>query len=122
MKLNTEYRIIPSLAAEWDLSSSGNNRMRQMIEEHGDSFFPTKMLDEDSSSFITEVTFKDGTTADAEGFGDAYFEIADYEFKYFEQVNEADGVVQPGPTRLDLIVTPENAEEMIDLIKKVFKK
>ncbi len=121
MKLNTEYRIIPSLAAEWDLSSSGNNRMRQMIEEHGGSFFPTKMLDEDSS-FITEVTFKDGTTADAEGFGDAYFEIADYEFKYFERVNEIGGVVQDGPTRLDLIVTPENAEEMIELIKKVFKK
>ncbi|QPB08787.1 hypothetical protein CPT_Metamorpho_035 [Klebsiella phage Metamorpho] len=120
MKLKTEYRIIPSLAAEWDLSSSGNNRMRLMIEEHGGSFFPTKMLDEDSS-FITEVTFKDGTTADAEGFGNEYFEIADYEFKYFEPVHE-NGGVQSGPTRLDLTVTPENAEEMIELIKKVFKK
>ncbi|UOK17849.1 hypothetical protein KP1079_00243 [Klebsiella phage KP1079] len=121
MKLNTEYRIIPSLAAEWDLSSSGNRRMRLMIEEHGGSFFPTKMLDEDNS-FITEVKFKDGTTAGAEGFGDAYFAISDYEFKYFEPVYGIGGVIQPGPTRLDLIVTPENAEEMIDLIKKVFKK
>ena len=121
MKLNTEYRIIPSLAAEWDLSSSGNRRMRLMIEEHGGSFFPTKMLDEDNS-FITEVKFKDGTTADAEGFGDAYFEISDYEFKYFEPVYEIGSAIKPGPTRLDLIVTSENAEEMIDLIKKVFKK
>ncbi len=72
----------------------------------------TKMLEEDNS-FITEVKFKDGTTADAEGFGDAYFEISDYEFKYFEPVYEIGSEIKPGPTRLDLIVTPENAEEMI---------
>ena len=121
MKLNTEYRIIPSRAAEWDLSSSGNRRMRSMIEEHGGSFFPTKMLDEESR-YITEVTLKDGTFANAGGEGNEYFEIADYEFKYFEPVDEIDRVAQAGPTRLDLIVTSENAEEMIELIKKVFKK
>ncbi len=95
---------------------------KEIIEKYGLTEIDNKPAPWGGNEITVEGDTPTGTTADAEGFGDAYFEIADYEFKYFEPVYEIGSAIQPGPTRLDLIVTPENAEEMIDLIKKVFKK
>lgn len=118
MKLNVEYRLNPLLTDLWDNASCGNSQMRAQINKHGGSFTPVAETVVEGERFITKVIFADAEIGSCEDFGEDYFEIAESEFKFFVEVTEE----ITGVNRLDVTITPDNVDEMIELIKKVFKK
>ena len=99
--------------------SGTNENILRLIEEGGGSFGVLEMVTEDTGKYVCKVRMKNGEVYDANSSGDDYFELSDDEFKYFVEVV---GSTTEGAQSMSLVVTPENAEEMIVLIKKAFNK
>lgn len=120
MKEGKVYRIIPNKREKFVDENSCNENMLDCIDENGGSFTVVKVHKEDSSLYVTKVRMANGKVFSDGCEGDTYFEICESEFEFFEEV-KPEGASR-GVLELKLEVDSNNAEEMIELIKKVFNK
>ncbi|WWP52043.1 hypothetical protein [Enterobacter phage ZX14] len=120
MKEGKVYRIIPSKRERFVDENSCNENMLEHIDENGGSFTVLVINKEDCGRYVTKVRMANGEEFSADGLGDEYFEISNLEFEFFEEV-KPEGASR-GVLELKLEVDSNNAEEMIELIKKVFNK
>ncbi|ARW57663.1 hypothetical protein [Kosakonia phage Kc304] len=112
------YSFNEAFRADFIEDNSTNENMLRLIEEGGGSFGVLEMVTEDTDKYVCKVRMKNGEVYDANSSGDEYFELSNGEFKYFVEV----GSTAEGAKSMSLVVTRENAEEMIELIKKAFNK
>ncbi|ARW58216.1 hypothetical protein [Serratia phage X20] len=112
------YRFNEAFRADFIEDTGTNENMLRLIEDGGGSFEVLEMDIEDSDKYVCKVRMKNGEVYDANSFADEYFELSNEEFKYFVEV----GSTTEGVQSMTLVVTPENSEEMIELIKKAFNK
>ncbi|UJJ22236.1 hypothetical protein [Erwinia phage Virsaitis27] len=112
------YSFNKAFRADFIEDNSTNENMLHLIEEGGGSFGVLEMVTEDTAKYVCKVRMKNGEVYDANSSGSEYFELSNEEFKYFVEV----GSTTEGAQSMSLVVTPENAEEMIELIKKAFNK
>ena len=117
MKEGKIYRLNPLRKNGFIDMNSGNENMTRLIENRGGSFKVLNITTIGSDEFVTKVCFKDGTILS--DVSDPYFELSSDEFFCFEEDGECK-IPEGGPLSLTLEVTKYNAEEMIELIKKVF--
>lgn len=118
MKEGKFYSFNEAFRSHFIEDSGANENMLRLIEEGGGSFEVLEMVTEDTDKYVCKVRMKNGEVYDANSFADEYFELSNEEFKYFVEV----GSTTEGAQSMSLVVTPENAEEMIELIKKAFNK
>ncbi|CCI88813.1 uncharacterized 14.8 kDa protein in frd-Gp32 intergenic region [Yersinia phage phiR1-RT] len=113
------YSFNEAFRADFIEDNSTNENMLRLIEEGGGSFWVLEMATEDTGKYVRRVRMKNGEVYDTDSPGDEYFELSNWEFKYFVEVV---GLTTEGAQSMSLVVTRENAEEMIELIKKAFNK
>lgn len=117
------YRVIPAFEKDFSNYSTSNERMIEVIKDHGGSFTPIRTSVEEGTRYVSEVEMADGTRFDSDGFHDDYFELEEGEFRFFEEVTEgecedpAEGLIS-----MKIEVNQQNFEAMIDFIRKNFKK
>lgn len=116
------YRVIPAFEADFANYSTSNGAMIEFIKDHGGSFTPTRTSVEDGTRYVSEVEMADGTRFDSDGYNDDYFELEEGEFRFFEEVIEDAVTEGEGLISMKIEVNHKNFEEMIDLIRKNFKK
>lgn len=96
-----------------------NALMVKRIAECGGSFKVLEMECYDGEYFVEKIEMKDGSIFTSMGEeGEDYFELAEGEFKYFLEVDEA-----PAPVDTQTIhvqINHKNAAEVIALIKATF--
>lgn len=117
MKEGKLYRFNPIHRDSFIDMNTSNENMVKIIENHGGTFKVLVARLYGIDEFVTKVQFIDGTILS--DVSDPYFEIGSDEFFCFEEVSECK-IPEGGPLSLTLEVTKYNAEEMIELIKKVF--
>lgn len=120
MKEGKVYRIITSKREQFVDENSCNENMLEHIDENGGSFTVLVVRKECGENYVTKVRMANGEVFNDDGEGDAYFEIHESEFEFFEEV-KPEGASR-GVLEIKLEVDSNNAEEMIELIKKVFNK
>lgn len=120
MKEGKVYRIIPSKREQFVDENSCNENMLESIDENGGSFTVLTVHNEGTDRYVTKVRMSNGEVFGEDGDGDTYFEICSSEFEFFEEV-KPEGASR-GVLEIKLEVDSNNAEEMIELIKKVFNK
>lgn len=131
MKIGKTYIINPICKATFADECPQNADMVSLIEIHGPSFTVNDMVvDDDNVSFVTGVTMQDGSKFYAAGKPGSFFEIYEDEFKYFVEVSPES--FQPidfinktpvsGVTKIHCIVDENNVDEIIELLRKTFKK
>jgi hypothetical protein len=117
------YRVRPAFEDDFTRYSTSNYRMVDLIKEHGGSFTPTHTAVEDGTYYVSAVEMADGARFDSDGDYDAYFELEEGEFKFFEEVTDAENEDRAeGLLSMKIEVNHQNFEAMIDLIIKNFKK
>lgn len=118
MKEGKSYRFNEQFREEFIEESMANENMLELIKENGGSFEVLDTSVEGINKYVCRVRMANGAVFNADDSGHDYFELSDDEFKYFIEISEStDGVMS-----MILNVNPDNAEEMIELIKKVFNK
>lgn len=138
MKIGKTYIINPTCKATFADECPQNADMVSLIEIHGPSFTVNDMVvdDDDDISIVTVtgVTMQDGSKFYAAGKPGSFFEIYEDEFKYFVEVSPES--FQPidlcyntinkdsvsGVTKIHCIVDENNVDEIIELLRKTFKK
>lgn len=99
-------------------SPDDNSRMIKLMEQHGSSFKVLDMCYIDGDYFVEKVEMKDGTILDSMDNADEYFELAEWEFRHFLEV---DGDAPDVDTQtIHVQVNHKNAAEVIALIKATF--
>nr|CAI9865762.1 hypothetical protein PFGHJN_00035 [Escherichia phage UP19] len=97
----------------------GNALMVKRMAECGDTFKVLDMCFVEGDYFVEKVEMKDGTILNSQDDGDDYFELSEWEFRYFLEVDEA-----PAPDvdtqTIHVQVNHKNAAEVIALIKATF--
>ena len=100
-------------------SPDDNSRMVKLMEQHGSSFKVLDMCFIDGDYFVEKVEMKDGTILNSMGDSDEYFELAEWEFCHFLEV---DGDAPDVDTQtIHVQVNHKNAAEVIALIKATFE-
>lgn len=99
-------------------SPDDNSRMVKLMEQHGSSFKVLDMCFIDGDYFVEKVEMKDGTILDSMDDADEYFELAEWEFRHFLEVDEDAPVVDTQTIHVQ--VNHKNAAEVIALIKATF--
>lgn len=126
MKINTLYCINPALYSEFCNEASANEMMATVIKNNGGYFKVEHIRNIHGNDHVTSVSFpKTDHHLNANGSGSTYFEIYEDEFKYFMPYTvtpDAPGESQPieGVQSINIIVTKDNAQAMIELIQKSF--
>ncbi|UGL60095.1 unknown function [Escherichia phage vB_EcoM_RZ] len=99
-------------------SPDDNSRMIKLMEQHGSSFKVLDMCFIDGDYFVEKVEMKDGTILNSMGDSDEYFELGEWEFRHFLEV---DGDAPDVDTQtIHVQVNHKNAAEVIALIKATF--
>lgn len=98
-------------------SPDDNSRMVKLMELHGSSFKVLDMCYIDGDYFVEKVEMKDGTILDSLDNADEYFELAEWEFKHFIEVDDTPVV---DTQTIHVQVNHKNAAEVIALIKATF--
>ena len=99
-------------------SPDDNSRMIKLMEQHGSSFKVLDMCYIDGDYFVEKVEMKDGTILDSMDGADEYFELAEWEFRHFLEVDGDAPVVDTQTIHVQ--VNHKNAAEVIALIKATF--
>ena len=95
-----------------------NSCMVKLMEQHGNSFKVLDMCYIEGNYFVEKVEMKDGTILDSMDGADEYFELAEWEFCHFLEV---DGDAPDVDTQtIHVQVNHKNAAEVIALIKATF--
>lgn len=95
-----------------------NSCMVKLMEQHGNSFKVLDMCYIEGDYFVEKVEMKDGTILNSMGDVDEYFELAEWEFCHFLEV---DGDAPDVDTQtIHVQVNHKNASEVIALIKATF--
>lgn len=98
-------------------SPDDNSRMIKLMEQHGSSFKVLDMCYIDGDYFVEKVEMKDGTILDSDDNADEYFELAEWEFQHFLEVDDSPIV---DTQTIHVQVNRKNAAEVIALIKATF--
>ena len=116
MKIGTKYYIKESNVLKFIDMSFSNEDIFNKIKKHGGWFIPLEIETFENTQFVTKVKMADGDI-----FGNAsckYFELAEEEFCMFDEVSDEVFCINS----INITVTPENAENAINLIKNTFNK
>lgn len=116
METGKTYALDP--AAKKQFIAGGDAGMVKLMEQHGNSFKVLDMCYIDGDYFVEKVEMKDGTILNSMGGPDEYFELGEWEFKHFLEV---DGDAPDIDTQtIHVQVNHKNAAEVIALIKTTF--
>ncbi|EEY7270223.1 hypothetical protein E9R42_001589 [Escherichia coli] len=97
-----------------------NSCMVKLMEQHGSSFKVLDMCYIEGDYFVEKVEMKDGTILNSMSDDDEYFELAEWEFCHFLEVDsDASDDVDDTQT-IHVQVNHKNAAEVIALIKATF--
>lgn len=106
-------------AAKKQFIAGGDAGMVKLMEQHGNSFKVLDMCYIEGAYFVEKVEMKDGTILNSIGDADEYFELAEWEFCHFLEV---DGDAPDVDTQtIHVQVNHKNAAEVIALIKATFE-
>ena len=119
METGKFYTLDPAAKKQFIAGSpDDNSRMVKLMEPHGSSFKVLDMCFIDGDYFVEKVEMKDGTILNSMGDSDEYFELAEWEFCHFLEV---DGDAPYVDTQtIHVQVNHKNAAEVIALIKATF--
>lgn len=119
METGKFYTLDPAAKKQFIAGSpDDNSRMIKLMEQHGSSFKVLDMCFIDGDYFVEKVEMKDGTILDSMDNADEYFELAEWEFRHFLEV---DGDAPDVDTQtIHVQVNYKNAAEVIALIKATF--
>lgn len=118
METGKTYALDPSSKRKFiEGSPDDNSRMVKLMELHGSSFKVLDMCYIDGDYFVEKVEMKDGTILDSLDNADEYFELAEWEFKHFIEVDDTPVV---DTQTIHVQVNHKNAAEVIALIKATF--
>ncbi|AIZ02892.1 hypothetical protein AVV66_gp182 [Escherichia phage vB_EcoM_VR26] len=119
METGKFYTLDPAAKKQFIAGSpDDNSRMIKLMEQHGSSFKVLDMCYIDGDYFVEKVEMKDGTILDSMDGADEYFELAEWEFRHFLEVDEDAPVVDTQTIHVQ--VNHKNAAEVIALIKATF--
>ncbi|WDR21899.1 hypothetical protein PJM34_0231 [Salmonella phage vB_SenM_UTK0003] len=119
MKIGKIYVLNPAAKKRFIADCPDDNAlMVKRMAECGDSFKVLDMQMYGGECFVEKVEMKDGSilTSMCEK-GEDYFELAEYEFKYFLEVDDSPVV---DTQTIHMQVNQSNAAEAIALIKATF--
>ena len=94
-----------------------NSCMVKLMEQHGNSFKVLDMSYIEGDYFVEKVEMKDGTILNSMGGPDEYFELAEWEFKHFIEVDDTPVI---DTQTIHVQVNHKNAAEVVALIKATF--
>lgn len=118
MKEGKFYRFNEQFRDEFIEESGYNDDILDILAKNGEVFEVLCVSSEDGNRYVNKIRTANGEVFSCEEIGPDYFELSDVEFKYFIEVNNT----QNGVQAMTLIVTPDNAQAMIEVIKKAFNK
>ena len=122
MKEGKTYCLNPGYRDSFIEENENNEQMVEIIEQGGGTFTVLEMGSFNEGSYVNRIRTKNGDVYTADSHGDDYFELSSDEFCYFDEVKVEPEVTSRGVVSLELVVDSANAEEMVELIKKVFNK
>ncbi|QMP18684.1 hypothetical protein CJ20_088 [Escherichia phage CJ20] len=119
METGKFYVLDPAAKKQFIAGSPDDNScIVKLMEQHGSSFKVLDMCFIDGDYFVEKVEMKDGTILNSMGDSDEYFELAEWEFCHFLEV---DGDAPYVDTQtIHVQVNHKNAAEVIALIKATF--
>lgn len=119
METGKFYVLDPAAKKQFIAGSPDDNScIVKLMEQHGDSFKVLDMCYIEGDYFVEKVEMKDGTILNSMGDSDEYFELAEWEFCHFLEV---DGDAPYVDTQtIHVQVNHKNAAEVIALIKATF--
>lgn len=118
MKEGKFYRFNEQFRDAFIESNGNNDNMLNILSENGGVFEVLYVAQEGSNRYVSKIRTANGGVFGCEETGPDYFELSDDEFCYFTEVSS----VGDGVQAMTLIITPDNAEAMIELIKNAFNK
>ena len=119
METGKFYVLDPAAKKQFIAGSPDDNScMVKLMEQHGNSFKVLDMSYIEGDYFVEKVEMKDGTILNSMGDSDEYFELGEWEFCHFLEV---DGDAPYVDTQtIHVQVNHKNAAEVIALIKATF--
>lgn len=118
MKEGKFYRFNEQFRDAFIEENGNNENMLTLLKTSGGSFEVLEVYSDNTGTYVNRARMANGEVYGADGMGLEYFELSDEEFKYFIEM----GLPSEGVQTISLIVTPYNAEAMIEVIKKAFNK
>lgn len=128
MEIGKKYELNPHRIKSFIDNSSLNANIVDIIQENGGWFEVKSISSADGFDYVTEIICANGEIYNDDGMGDDYFELSEDEFhcfrEYKEPTSEKDEVKDPvsGVTKIHCIVDENNVDEIIELLRKTFKK
>ena len=128
MEIGKKYELNPHRIKSFIDISSSNANMVSIIQENGGWFEVKSISSLDCFDYVTEIICANGEIYNDDGIGDDYFELSEKEFycfrEYKEPTSEEDEVEDKvsGVTKIHCIVDENNVDEIIELLRKTFKK
>ncbi|QIN95629.1 hypothetical protein MN01_00251 [Escherichia phage MN01] len=118
METGKFYVLDPAAKKQFIAGSPDDNScIVKLMEQHGNSFKVLDMCYIEGDYFVEKVEMKDGTILNSMGDSDEYFELGEWEFQHFMEV---DGDAPVDTQTIHVQVNHKNAAEVVALIKATF--